>query len=608
MIAALLITFLAFNFGSAEAASSKRNGQITMVSKLTMPQPSLPSDQFGLSVASCKSLMAVSKVPSQLSLFNEFSDDDATANNPYMKLALGAVYIFITTISMTEPVAVLSKPDFNTMTSFGISLAITEGFIFVGGKALYADVGYVYIFRKVSGYLSRSWEFWDKISFNIKASHRLAATDEFLIISSTAASSDVGEVLVFNYDESALKWNLMQKLTASSDSSHFGSCLAIAKDEYSKMVTLAISNRHNSGKDFVNVYGLQLDTFSQFELWSSLTANVVLNGTDTNSLGSFLNFGYSIALSTGWLSVAATKVSNGVPSGCVYIFSIKYPSSSKIAVINQTQILESVEPTLLDQFGQSLVVADEILLIGAPYADGSVGQSGAVFVYTPSKDTWKLIKSLSAYDPKSGSLFAASMSYNYDYLWVGASGAGAIYSILSESIFSDTDYEGNGEGVSVVSVIILLVILPLLTMALYYMWSQQSEKEKDLHMSLRKETKSRPMSPAVEKQDVTLDTPYESPFMFKTIKKLFQREDVQAESLLIGSENLSDDRPGGGGQAKCSPADLHSQIYKALQRGSESPECLPVLVSSARPPNSLSTSPIEIVKTPDSTVDGYAIL
>jgi hypothetical protein len=205
MIAALLTTFLALIFGSAEAVSSKRNGQITMVTKLTMPESSLPSDQFGFSIATCKSLMAVSKVPSQLSVFNEFADDDVTMNNPYMKLALGAVYIFITTISMTEPVAVLSKPDFNTMASFGISLAITEEFIFVGGKALYADLGYVYIFRKVSGYLSRSWEFWDKISFSIKASHRLAATDGFLIISSTAASSGAGEVLVFNYDESTLK-------------------------------------------------------------------------------------------------------------------------------------------------------------------------------------------------------------------------------------------------------------------------------------------------------------------------------------------------------------------------------------------------------------------
>ena len=77
----------------------------------------------------------------------------------------------------------------------------------------------------------------------------------------------------------------MQKLTALSDSSHFGSSLAIVKDEYSNIVTLAISNRHNSGKDFVDIYILQLGTFTQFELWSSLTANVVFNGTDTNSVG-----------------------------------------------------------------------------------------------------------------------------------------------------------------------------------------------------------------------------------------------------------------------------------------------------------------------------------
>jgi hypothetical protein len=65
---------------------------------------------------------------------------------------------------------------------------------------------------------------------------------------------------------------------------------------------------------------------------------------------SFLNFGYSIALSTGWLAVAATKVSNGVPSGCVYMFSIKYPSSSKLAIINQTQIIESVDPVISFEF------------------------------------------------------------------------------------------------------------------------------------------------------------------------------------------------------------------------------------------------------------------
>jgi hypothetical protein len=77
----------------------------------------------------------------------------------------------------------------------------------------------------------------------------------------------------------------MQKLTDPSNLPNFGLSLAIAKDDYSKTVTLAISSRHESGKDYIAVYGLQLDTHTQFELWSSPTANVVLNGTDTNGLG-----------------------------------------------------------------------------------------------------------------------------------------------------------------------------------------------------------------------------------------------------------------------------------------------------------------------------------
>lgn len=80
--------------------------------------------------------------------------------------------------------------------------------------------------------------------------------------------------------------------------------------------------------------------------------------------------------------------------------------------------LQSSTPTLLDGFGFSVSGEGNQILVGAPHATGSRGQTGRAFLF--ERTSGKLLREFSPSSPLGNDLFGLSVSLTADYAIIGA--------------------------------------------------------------------------------------------------------------------------------------------------------------------------------------------
>ncbi|HOP46388.1 MAG TPA: IPTL-CTERM sorting domain-containing protein [Desulfobacteraceae bacterium] len=140
-------------------------------------------------------------------------------------------------------------------------------------------------------------------------------------------------------------------------------------------------------------------------------------------------FGYAVSLS-GDYAVVGTPYDddNGYSSGAAYIFQ-----RNGSAWLEQAK-LTAHDASSYDDFGYSVSISGDYVIIGA-YNDSSIGtSSGSAYVFKRDEDTWIEQAKLSAGDAAEGDCFGYSVSINGDYAIIGApwknysyDEAGAVY-------------------------------------------------------------------------------------------------------------------------------------------------------------------------------------
>ncbi|MCY3727766.1 MAG: hypothetical protein OXF97_02055 [Nitrospira sp.] len=99
---------------------------------------------------------------------------------------------------------------------------------------------------------------------------------------------------------------------------------------------------------------------------------------------------------------------------------------------------QSSKPTLLDGFGFSVSVEGNQVLVGAPHATGTHGQTGKAFLF--KRESGTLLREFAPLSPMGDDLFGLSVSLTPDYVIVGApKGKGA----LRRSMGSVTVFDRN---------------------------------------------------------------------------------------------------------------------------------------------------------------------
>ncbi len=120
-------------------------------------------------------------------------------------------------------------------------------------------------------------------------------------------------------------------------------------------------------------------------------------------------FGYSVSVDGTVAAVGASQKNNGM--GAVYMFV------NNAGVWTQTQKLTAPDGVAADQFGSSVAVSGNTVVIGA---SGRVSFQGAVYVYFFNGSTWALQQEIIAADGTGGDQFGFSVSLSGDTGLFGA--------------------------------------------------------------------------------------------------------------------------------------------------------------------------------------------
>ena len=160
-------------------------------------------------------------------------------------------------------------------------------------------------------------------------------------------------------------------------------------------------------------------------------------------------FGYSVAVSGDTVVVGAYyEDSGGSDAGAAYVFVRNGTSWS------QQGKLVAGDAQADDQFGQSVAISGDTVVVGAHYEDDGGSDAGAAYVFVYDGTAWTEQDKLVAGDAQVDGRFGYSVAVSGDTVVVGASGegsyAGAAYVFIDDAIFAD-GFDGDaGQGLVLV--------------------------------------------------------------------------------------------------------------------------------------------------------------
>ncbi len=130
-------------------------------------------------------------------------------------------------------------------------------------------------------------------------------------------------------------------------------------------------------------------------------------------------FGSSVAISDGLVAIGSPGSDAPEPeAGSVVLLERTGINFKELTVLTRPD----GEAQWGDRFGQSVALADDLLLVGAPGVDMPDRNSGAVFVFQGSGSSWTLVSTLASPAPFSDQEFGSSIVATSDLVIVGATG------------------------------------------------------------------------------------------------------------------------------------------------------------------------------------------
>ncbi len=207
--------------------------------------------------------------------------------------------------------------------------------------------------------------------------------------------------------ESTLTWLQGQKIAAGDQTAgdFFGNAIAVSGNTLIVGAHSATVDGTAQGAAYV---------FTKMKgVWRETQKLVASHGK------SFGFFGWAVAIEGKMVFVSATNATvNGNPQGAVYVFTLKNGHW------NEAQELVAANGTTGEQFGWSLAVSGNTLLVGAhnEVVNGNGGQ-GAVYVFTESNGSWSQTGKLSAGDGGAYDRFGSALALEGNTALIGAEGA-----------------------------------------------------------------------------------------------------------------------------------------------------------------------------------------
>ncbi len=335
----------------------------------------------------------------------------------------GSIYIFKNKGKNYSQISKIVASDGANYSSFGNSVSLNKNMILVGSLTKDNFKGEAYFYR----YRNNQWEEEILQPANLDAYDRygysVSLSDSFGVISAPYdddANTNAGKVYIYKYDKSKDSL-IFQEAIVTPDkeaSQYFGTSVIITD----KRLYVGSEGFDNTGTDIGRVYIYKYDGTS----W-------VLEAKLDPDLVNSSQFGHSLALKDSTLFVGANLEPNSIGSqgGDIYIFQ---KSSNQW---DRTNKLIPATGSSKEKFGSSMYIHGDTLAISAPNYEENSNAIGAVYVYLDSSSTWVQRAFLKSKTPKDGDNFGASVCIIKDNILVGAPGddsaatdAGALYNFL----------------------------------------------------------------------------------------------------------------------------------------------------------------------------------
>lgn len=225
----------------------------------------------------------------------------------------------------------------------------------------------------------------------------------------TDPDCDSGSVYVFerNRGGTADNWGQVRKLTASDAAAgdHFGWSVAISGDT---IVIGAPYDENHAGSAYVferNQGGA--------DQWGQVR-KVTASDAATSDW-----FGHSVAISGDIVVIGAPYDENH--AGSAYIFERNKNGADQWGQVRKVTA-DNAEAD--DNFGRSVAISGDTVVIGAPNGNSIVGDSGAAYVFERNRggtaDNWGQVQRIAADDAGQGDLFGYAVAISGDTVVAGA--------------------------------------------------------------------------------------------------------------------------------------------------------------------------------------------
>ena len=160
--------------------------------------------------------------------------------------------------------------------------------------------------------------------------------------------------------------------------------------------------------------------------WTATTQQAKVQSSDI-AAGDYLS--YSVAIDGGTMVAGAHKeATGGAEAGAAYVFTRSGTTWSQ-----QAKLVAS-DPQVYDNFGYSVAIDGDTIVVGAYFEDTGAANAGAAYVFTRSGTSWSQQAKIQTSDALSGDQFGQSVSIDGDtivggtpFLDTGGTNAGAAY-------------------------------------------------------------------------------------------------------------------------------------------------------------------------------------
>ena len=236
------------------------------------------------------------------------------------------------------------------------------------------------------------------------AIHAVASTEN-LIVGGANGDDDYGSAYIF---QRLGNWTEMQKLTASDAGygANFGCSVAI---EGNVIVVGAPGDDNAGGYPSASAY-----VFQSLDDGTTWTEEQKLMASDA---ASYDEFGFCVAVAGNLIVVGSFYDDEfGLSSGSAYVFR-RFDDGWA-----QVQKLTASDAEYSDEFGYSVAVAGNIIVVGARREDGAFVSAGAAYVFQSLDDDGNFteVQKLTASDAASLDYFGSSVDIDGNLIVVGA--------------------------------------------------------------------------------------------------------------------------------------------------------------------------------------------